>query len=96
MGAKRTWELVPLCHPIPLDQVSVVLEPDESASAIHITATACTIAKTGVEMEALMAVAVAALTVYDMTKSVDRGMRIEGVRLVSKSGGRSGNIRLES
>ena len=96
MGAKHTWELVPLCHPIPLDQVSVDLEPDESDSAIHITATARTNAKTGVEVEALTAVAVAALTIYDMAKSVDRGMRIEGVRLVSKSGGRSGDILLES
>jgi len=95
MGAKRTSELVPLCHPIPLDQVAVELEPDESASAIHITATARTTAKTGVEMEALTAVAVAALTIYDMAKAVDRGMRIEGVRLVSKRGGKSGDIVLE-
>ena len=96
MGAKRTSELVPLCHPIPLDQVTVELEPDESASAIHITATARTTAKTGVEMEAITAVSVAALTIFDMAKAVDRGMRIEGVRLVSKSGGKSGDIFLES
>ncbi|MEE8442904.1 MAG: cyclic pyranopterin monophosphate synthase MoaC [Dehalococcoidia bacterium] len=95
MGAKRTSELIPLCHPIPVDQVTVDLEPDESASAIHITATARTTAKTGVEMEALTAVSVAALTIYDMAKAVDRGMRIEGIRLVSKRGGKSGDIILE-
>ena len=95
MGAKRTSELVPLCHPIPLDQVAVDLEPDDSASAIHITATARTTAKTGVEMEAMTAVSVAALTIYDMCKSVDRAMRVEGIRLVRKSGGRSGDIVLE-
>ena len=95
MGAKKTSELVPLCHPIPLDQVTVELEMDEAASAIQITATARTIAKTGVEMEALTAVSVAALTIYDMAKAVDRGMRIEGIRLVSKRGGQSGDIQLE-
>ena len=95
MGAKRTSELIPLCHPIPLDQVTVELEPDESESSVHITATARTTARTGVEMEALTAVSVAALTIYDMAKSVDRGMRIEGVRLVSKRGGKSGEIVLE-
>ena len=95
MGAKRTSELIPLCHPIPLDQVTVELEPDESESSVHITATARTTARTGVEMEALTAVSVAALTIYDMAKSVDRGMRIEGVRLVSKRGGKSGDISLE-
>ena len=94
MGAKRTAELIPLCHPIPLDQVTVELEPDESEGAIHITATARTTAKTGVEMEALTAVSVAALTIYDMAKSVDRAMRIEGVRLVSKRGGKSGDVSL--
>ncbi len=95
MGAKRTSELIPLCHPLPLDQVTVDMEPDESESAVHITATASTTAKTGVEMEALTAVAVAALTVYDMAKSADKGMSIEAVRLVSKSGGKSGDIVLE-
>ena len=95
MAAKRTSELIPLCHPLPLDQVTVELEPDEAASAVNITATARTTAKTGVEMEALTAVTIAALTVYDMAKAVDRGMRIEGVRLVSKRGGRSGDIVLE-
>ena len=95
MGAKRTSELVPLCHPILLDQVAVELTADEERSAIDITATAKTTAKTGVEMEALTAVSVAALTIYDMCKSIDRGMRIDGVRLVRKSGGESGDIVLE-
>ena len=95
MGAKRTSELIPLCHPLPLNKVDVDLELDEPNSRIKITATATTSAKTGVEMEALTAVSVAALTVYDMCKSVDRGMRIEGVRLVHKSGGQSGDFTLE-
>jgi cyclic pyranopterin phosphate synthase len=95
MGAKLTPQLIPLCHPIPLDQVTVELEPDEKASAIHITATARATARTGVEMEALVAVTTAALTRYDMAKAVDRGMRIENVRLVSKRGGKSGDIVLE-
>ena len=95
MGAKRTSDLIPLCHPLPLDQVNVDLELDESNSRIAITATARTSAKTGVEMEALTAVSVAALTVYDMCKSVDRGIRIENVRLVRKRGGQSGDITLE-
>ena len=95
MGAKRTSELIPLCHPLPLNKVDVDLELDEAQSRINITATATTSAKTGVEMEALTAVSVAALTVYDMCKSVDRGIRIEGVRLVHKSGGQSGDITLE-
>ena len=95
MGAKRTAELIPLCHPLPLDQVNVELELDEANGRINIAATAKTSARTGVEMEALTAVSVAALTVYDMCKAADRGMRIEAVRLVRKSGGRSGEIVLE-
>ncbi len=95
MGAKRTPDLIPLCHPLPLDQVTVELEPDESRVGIHVTATARTSARTGVEMEALTAVSVAALTLYDMCKSVDRGMRIEDVRLVRKLGGKSGDLVLE-
>jgi cyclic pyranopterin phosphate synthase len=95
MGAKKTSELIPLCHPLPLDRVDVDLELDEAESRIEITATAKTTARTGVEMEALTAVSVAALTLYDMCKSVDRGMRIEAIRLVKKSGGRSGDINLE-
>ena len=94
MGAKKTSELIPLCHPLPLDRVDVDLELDEKEGRINITATAKTTARTGVEMEALTAVSVAALTLYDMCKSVDRGMRIETVRLVKKSGGRSGDINL--
>ena len=96
MAAKRTAELIPLCHPLPLDQVDVDFELNESSSEVRITATARTTAKTGVEMEALTAVSVAALTIYDMCKAVDRGMRIEGVRLVRKQGGQSGEIVLES
>ena len=96
MGAKKTSELIPLCHPLPLDKVEVELELDDAECRIDITATARTTARTGVEMEALTAVTVAALTLYDMCKSVDRGMRIEAVRLVEKRGGRSGEIILEN
>jgi cyclic pyranopterin phosphate synthase len=95
MGAKETPRLIPLCHPIPLTQVAVEFEVDEARSAIQITATVKTMARTGVEMEALTAVTVAALTIYDMAKASDRAMRIEGVRLVRKRGGRSGEIHLE-
>ena len=95
MGAKQTPQLVPLCHPIPLTHVDVEFAFDESRNAIDIAATARAVARTGVEMEALTAVAVAALTIYDMAKAVDRAMRIEGVRLVRKSGGRSGDFTLE-
>ena len=95
MGAKKTSELIPLCHPLPLNKVNVDLELDETASRINISATASTSARTGVEMEALTAVSVAALTLYDMCKSVDRGIRIEGIRLVRKRGGQSGDIDLE-
>ena len=100
MAAKQTSQLIPLCHPLPLDQVAVdfdLEDPEARADgqAVLITATASTTAKTGVEMEALTAVSVAALTIYDMCKSVDRGMRIEGVRLLRKSGGMSGDIDLQ-
>jgi cyclic pyranopterin phosphate synthase len=95
MGAKRTSELIPLCHPLPLNKVDVELALDGEQNRVNITATASTSAKTGVEMEALTAVSVAALTVYDMCKAVDRGMRIEGIRLFSKHGGQSGDIVLE-
>jgi len=90
MAAKRTWELIPLCHPLPLDAVTVECRPDQEASGVEITATVRVTARTGAEMEALTAVSVAGLTIYDMCKAVDRGMRIEAVRLESKSGGRSG------
>ena len=95
MGAKKTSDLIPLCHPLPLDRVNLDLDLDEAQNRINVTATASTSAKTGVEMEALTAVSVAALTVYDMCKSVDRGIRIEGIRLVRKTGGQSGDVFLE-
>jgi cyclic pyranopterin monophosphate synthase len=95
MAAKRTHELIPMCHPLMLTGIDVTLTPDEVASSIEIEATIRTTGKTGVEMEALTAVSVAALTVYDMCKAVDRAMRIEAVRLVRKSGGKSGDIILE-
>ena len=91
MAAKRTHELIPLCHPLPLTHIDVEITPDEAESALQIEATARTTGKTGVEMEALTAVAVAGLTVYDMCKAVDRGMRLEKVRLVQKAGGKSGD-----
>jgi cyclic pyranopterin phosphate synthase len=92
MAAKRTAELIPLCHPLPLSAVRVELEPDRAASAVEIAATVRTAGQTGVEMEALTAASVAALTVYDMCKSIDRGMRIGGIRVVHKSGGKSGTF----
>ena len=95
MAAKRTHDLIPMCHPLLLTGIDVQLEPDEVGSAVEIHATVRVTGKTGVEMEALTAVSIAALTVYDMCKAVDRGMRIEAVRLVSKSGGASGDYRAE-
>ena len=91
MGAKRTADLIPLCHPLPLDGVDVHLQLRDEG--VRIEATARCTGRTGVEMEALTAVSVGALTVYDMLKAVDRGMRIEGVRLLEKTGGRSGHWR---
>ena len=91
MGSKRTSELIPLCHPIPLTKVSVEFEVDATAHAIDCTATAETVGRTGVEMEALTAASVALLTIYDMCKAVDRGMTIESVRLLEKLGGKSGH-----
>jgi cyclic pyranopterin phosphate synthase len=91
MGAKRTAELIPLCHPLPIAAVSLDLAP-APPDAVDIEATVRTTGRTGVEMEALTAVSIAALTVYDMCKAVDRGMRIEAVRLVHKSGGKSGEF----
>lgn len=96
MAAKRTSELIPLCHPIPLTQIDLdlTLDADHSPSygAIHIRATARTVGKTGVEMEALTAVSVAALTIYDMAKAVDREMQITAIRLIEKHGGKSGDF----
>ena len=93
MGAKRTADLIPLCHPLPLSSVTVELTPQPEQGCVVVRATCKVTGRTGVEMEALTAVAVAALTVYDMCKAVDRGMRIEGVHLVHKDGGRSGEFR---
>jgi cyclic pyranopterin phosphate synthase len=91
MGAKRTPELIPLCHPLALTSVQVDLAVDRKRNAVDITATCKLEGRTGVEMEALTAVAVAALTVYDMCKAVDRGMRLTDIRLARKSGGKSGS-----
>lgn len=95
MAAKRTSDLIPLCHPLPLTHIEVKLKTDAEASHVAIEATVRTYSKTGVEMEALSAVSVAALTIYDMAKAVDRGMRITNVRLVEKRGGQSGDVKLE-
>ena len=92
MAAKRTAELIPLCHPLPLTAITLDLVP-AGEDAVAITATVRTTGRTGVEMEALTAASVAALTVYDMCKAVDRGMRIEGVRVLAKSGAKSGDFR---
>jgi cyclic pyranopterin phosphate synthase len=91
MAAKRTGELIPLCHPLGLDAIGVEARLDESLPGVRITATASATGRTGVEMEALTAAAVACLTVYDMVKAVDRGMVVEGVRLLSKTGGTRGD-----
>ena len=95
MAAKNTSSLIPLCHPLPLDQVQIECRADRGRSAVEIVATARTTAKTGVEMEAMTGAAVAALTIYDMCKAVDRGMRIAELRLVRKSGGKSGDFVLD-
>jgi cyclic pyranopterin phosphate synthase len=92
MAAKRTADLIPLCHPLPITAVAIELIPDRAAHAVQIAATVRTTGQTGVEMEALTAASVAALTVYDMCKAVDRGMRIEAVRVVHKAGGKSGEF----
>lgn len=93
LAAKRTAELIPLCHPLPLADVQVRLTPHRAPARVAIEATVRTVAPTGVEMEALTAVAVAALTVYDMCKAADRAMTIERIRLVHKAGGRRGEYR---
>jgi cyclic pyranopterin monophosphate synthase len=95
MAAKRTSELIPLCHPLMITHVAVDLRPAADQSALLIEATVRTYGQTGVEMEALTAAGVAALTVYDMCKAVDRGMRINDLRLARKTGGRSGDVILE-
>ena len=93
MAAKKTSDLIPLCHPLPLSSVRVEIVADDSLPGVHVTAETAVSGKTGVEMEALTAVTVACLTIYDMLKAVDRGMRIESVELVAKEGGKSGAWR---
>ena len=96
MGAKRTSDLIPLCHPIALTDIVVAITPDRAAGGLRVRAEAATTGPTGVEMEALTAASVAALTIYDMVKGVERGVEIRGIRLVAKSGGRSGEWRREA
>jgi cyclic pyranopterin monophosphate synthase len=95
MAAKQTSQFIPLCHPLPIDEIRIEFKLIEAESAVEITATVMSTGKTGVEMEALTSVAVSALTIYDMLKAVDRGMRLEAIRLVKKTGGKSGTIELE-
>ena len=95
MAAKRAHELIPLCHPLLLTKVQVDIEPDEALPGLRVTALARVTGKTGVEMEALTAASVACLTIYDMAKAIDRGMTISGIRLVEKTGGKSGAYRAE-
>jgi cyclic pyranopterin phosphate synthase len=95
MAAKKTHELIPLCHPLALSKITVEIEPDEALPGVRVRAEAALSGKTGVEMEALTAVSVACLTIYDMLKAADRGMRIDGVEMVEKRGGKSGDWRRE-
>ena len=95
MAAKRTHDLIPLCHPLPLTQVTVDFEPSRDPVGLRVEARAKVAAPTGVEMEALTAVAIACLTIYDMCKAVDRGMSFSGIRLIEKTGGRSGDFKAE-
>jgi len=95
-AAKKCWELIPLCHPLMLSKVTVDLTPNEDESTIEIVAVAKLVGKTGVEMEALTAASIAALTIYDMCKALDRFMRIDSVQLLEKKGGKSGHWKLES
>jgi len=95
MAAKRTWELIPMCHPLPILEIKVDLQLDTDLPGVQITSFVKTIAKTGVEMEALTAVAVAGLTIYDMAKAVEKTMRIQNIRLARKTGGQSGDVMNE-
>ncbi|MDJ0993249.1 MAG: cyclic pyranopterin monophosphate synthase MoaC [Dinoroseobacter sp.] len=95
MGCKKTADLIPLCHPLPITKVALELSPDESLPGVHIEATVKTSGQTGVEMEALTAVTIAQLTLYDMVKAVDKGMRLTDTRLVFKDGGKSGKYEAE-
>ncbi|MBX6328464.1 MAG: cyclic pyranopterin monophosphate synthase MoaC [Pseudolabrys sp.] len=96
MAAKRTHGLIPLCHPLPLTKVDVEINPEHSLPGFRVQATAKVTGQTGVEMEALTAVSIACLTIYDMVKAMEKGMRIEGIRLLAKTGGKSGPWRAES
>ena len=91
MAAKRTHELIPLCHPLPITKVEIEIDAEHSLPGFLVRATVKVTGQTGVEMEALTAVSIACLTIYDMVKAVERGMRIEGIRLLEKSGGKSGH-----
>ena len=95
MAAKKTAELIPLCHPLPITKAEVEIEPDAKLPGLHVRATVKVTGPTGVEMEALTAVSIACLTIYDMVKAVEKGMRIEGIRLLEKRGGKSGAWRAE-
>jgi cyclic pyranopterin monophosphate synthase len=95
MAAKRTHELIPLCHPLPISKAAVDFEISRAPAGVHVTAEVKVTGKTGVEMEALTAVSVACLTIYDMLKAADKAMRFEGIRLVEKKGGRSGHFRAD-
>ena len=96
MAAKRTHELIPLCHPLAVSKVEIDIEPDRALPGLTVRATVKVTGQTGVEMEALTAVSVACLTIYDMVKAVERGMRIEGIRVLEKRGGKSGTYRVEA
>ena len=93
MAAKKTHELIPLCHPLAVSKIAVDIQPDSTLPGLYVRATVKVTGQTGVEMEALTAVAVACLTIYDMVKAVERGMRIDGIRLIEKTGGKSGRYR---
>ena len=95
MAAKRTHQLIPLCHPLPITKVAIDIEPDHSLPGFVMQATVKVTGQTGVEMEALTAVSIACLTLYDMVKAVEKGMRIEGIRLLEKQGGKSGHYRAD-
>jgi len=95
MAAKRTHQLIPLCHPLPVTKIAVEIQPDHKLPGLTVRATVKVTGQTGVEMEALTAVSVACLTIYDMVKAVERGMRIEGIHLVEKRGGKSGDYKAQ-
>ncbi len=96
MAAKKTHELIPLCHQLLITKIDITIEPNERDSSVHVTALVRVNGQTGVEMEALTAVSVTCLTIYDMTKAVDRGMQIEGIRVLEKSGGKSGLYKADA